>query len=211
MSTIKVAIVDDHNLFREGLYSLLSSNESLELIINVGNGQEFFEKLNQGLTPDIVLLDLTMPEMDGFEVLKLLQKQFPKVKSIALSMHDDGNYVVKCLKSGAMGYLLKNTDEQELFRAIEMVYRGEKYYNQEITNTIINTMSESGPKTQKLSPKEEEILALIAEGKTTKQIAYQLFISTRTVETHRVNIMKKLNAKNTAEMIKIAAKLDLLS
>ena len=163
MSTINIAIVDDHNLFREGLYALLSSNKSLEVIINVGDGHEFFEKLNQGLIPDIVLLDLTMPEMDGFEVLKLLQKQFPKVKSIALSMHDDGNYVVKCLKSGALGYLLKNTDEHELFRAIEMVYQGEKYYNQEITNTIINTMSESRPQTKKLSPKEEEILALIAE------------------------------------------------
>lgn len=211
MSAINIAIVDDHQLFREGLYSLLTKNEAYQVIISANNGAEFFELLALSqVTPSIVLLDLNMPEMDGFEVLEKLKKIYPEIKAIALSMHDDGNYIVKCIRNGAHGYLLKNADEEELNTAIETVLRGRKYFNKEITGQMIDIMSIEGVETRKLSPKETEVLTLISEGQTTKEIADQLFISTRTVETHRVNIMKKLNARNTAEMIKIATQLQLI-
>lgn len=211
MSAINIAIVDDHQLFREGLYSLLTKNEAYQVIISANNGAEFFELLaSSQVTPSLVLLDLNMPEMDGFEVLEKLKKKYPEIKAIALSMHDDGNYIVKCIRNGAHGYLLKNADEEELNTAIETVLRGRKYFNKEITGQMIDIMSIEGVETRKLSPKETEVLTLISEGQTTKEIADQLFISTRTVETHRVNIMKKLNARNTAEMIKIATQLQLI-
>ena len=209
MNPISIAIVDDHQLFRDGIISLLERHGFKE-IISASNGLEFMEQLESGARVDIVLLDLSMPEMDGFEVLAQLKKKFPDVKAIALSMHEDGNYVVKCIRSGASGYLLKNTDEEELVNAIDKVYRGKKHFNQDITQQMIHIMALEGSTGRKLSPKEQEILTLIAEGKTTKQIAHQLYISTRTVETHRVNIMKKLDAKNAAEMIKIAVSLNLL-
>lgn len=210
MSRIRIAIVDDHQLFREGLYSLLMKNDAYQVVISVNNGVEFMESLSAGVKPEVVLLDLSMPEMDGFEVLKKLKKGYPEVKAIALSMHDDGNYIVKCIRYGAYGYLLKNADEEELITAIGTVLRGRKYFNQEITSHMIDIMSIEGMDARKLSPKETEVLTLISEGQTTKEIANQLFVSVRTVETHRVNIMKKLNARNTAEMIKIATQLQLI-
>lgn len=210
MSTIKIAIVDDHQLFREGLYSLLMKSEAYDVVISASNGVEFLEKLADGVRPQVVLLDLNMPEMDGFEVLKKMKGSYPDIKILTLSMHDDGNYIVKSIRLGAHGYLLKNADEEELVTAIGAVLRGRKYFNQDITNQMINIMSIEGSESKKLSPKETEVLNLISEGRTTKEIASELFISTRTVETHRVNIMKKLNARNTAEMIKIATQLQLI-
>ncbi|GJM27837.1 MAG: DNA-binding response regulator [Cyclobacteriaceae bacterium] len=209
MTSINIAIVDDHQLFRDGIHSLLAANDQYRVVISASNGTEFFESLASGVKPDIVLLDLTMPEMDGFEVMQKLKTAYPHIKTIALSMHDDGNYITKSVRSGAYGYLLKNTDEDELLSAIQSVYRGRKYFNQEITGKMINNLSAES-ETKKLSIKEKEILKMISEGLITKEIADQLFISTRTVETHRVNIMKKLNAKNTAEMIKKAVLTGLL-
>jgi DNA-binding NarL/FixJ family response regulator len=210
MNKITIAIVDDHQLFREGIHSLLTNNGDYQVVISANNGLEFFEALSSTDPPEVVLLDLTMPEMDGFEVLDRLRKEYPSIRSIALSMHDDGNYIVKCIKNGASGYLLKNTDEDEMLKAIRTVYRGGKYFNRDVADIMIHQMSSKESDTQKLSPKETEVLNLIAQGLTTKEIAQKLFISTRTVETHRVNIMKKLNARNTAETIKIAAQQGLI-
>lgn len=210
MNKIRIAVVDDHQLFREGLHSLLTANDDYQVVISANHGREFFESLVPDALPEVVLLDLTMPEMNGFEVLERLQSEYPNIRAIALSMHDDGNYIVKCIKSGASGYLLKNTDEEEMLKAIRTVYRGGKYFNRDVADIMIDQMSAKESKTQELSPKESEIINFIAQGFTTKQIAHRLFISTRTVETHRVNIMKKLNARNTAETIKIAAQQGLI-
>lgn len=125
-------------------------------------------------------------------------------------MHDDGNYIMQSIRGGAYGYLLKNTDEEELLLAIDTVLKGNKYFNQDISQRMINIMSLEGVSPKKLSPKEMEILKLIADGQTTKEIAHKLFISTRTVETHRNNMMKKLDVKNTPELINKAAQLNLL-
>ncbi|AKP53518.1 response regulator [Cyclobacterium amurskyense] len=210
MNKIKIAIVDDHQLFRDGIHSLLSKNDDFEILISSENGKDFFDKLKSGNLPEIVLLDLTMPEMNGFEVLIKLKKKYPNIKAIAISMHDDGNYIMQSIRAGAYGYLLKNADEEELLKAIDTVLNGNKYFNQEISQKMINIMSLEGVSPKKLSPKEMEILKLIAEGHTTKEIAQNLFISTRTVETHRNNMMKKLEVKNTPELINKASQLKLL-
>lgn len=210
MSEITIAIVDDHQLFRNGLTSLLSDHDGFEVVTSLSHGKELMDYLKANPAPHIILLDLTMPEMDGFTVLKKLKKQYPQIKTIAISMHDDGHYIVKCVRNGAFGYLLKNADEEELIQAIETVYEGKKYFNQEISERMINLMAMEGSQPKALSAKETEVLALISDGLTTKEIADQLFISTRTVETHRANMMKKLEVKNTAELIKKAAKLHLI-
>lgn len=210
MSKIKIAIIDDHKLFREGLYSLLSKHEDLEIIINANSGLEFFKQLEEGHLPEVLLLDLTMPEMTGFDVLDKLKKKYPEIRTIAISMHNDGSYIVQCVRSGAYGYLLKNADEDELLKAINAVYEGKKYFNQDISQRMINLISVEGTQPKKLSTKEKEILQLIADGQTTKTIASKLFISTRTVETHRANMMKKMDVKNTAELIKKAAELHII-
>lgn len=210
MSKIKLAIVDDHQLFRNGLDSLLSKHEDFEVIINANSGMEFLKALEDGDLPEVLLLDLTMPEMSGFEVLLKIKKKYKSIRTIAISMHDDGNYVMQCIRNGAYGYLLKNADEGELIKAIYTVYEGKKYFNKEISQQMINIISVEGNQPKKLSKKETEILKLIAGGQTTKDIANDLFISTRTVETHRANMMKKLDVKNTAELIKKSSELNLL-
>ncbi|WP_020533806.1 response regulator [Flexithrix dorotheae] len=210
MSKIKLIIADDHKLFRDGITSLLSADDHFDIIASLNDGEELIAFLKTGTVPHVILLDLSMPKMDGFEVLKVLKKDFPKVKAIALSMHNDGNYIVKCVRDGAFGYLLKNTDEEELKTAINSVANGNKYFNKEISAKMISNMALEGSEPKKLSPKETEILEFISQGLTTKEIADKLFISTRTVETHRVNMMKKLDVKNSAELIKKAAKLRLI-
>ncbi len=210
MTKIRVAIVDDHLLFRNGVEALLTTSGEFEVVINEGSGAAFLQKLEEGDVPSVVLLDLTMPEMSGFEVMKTLSDKYPGVKYIALSMHDDGNYIVKCVREGAHGYLLKNTDEEELMEAIKSVAGGKKYFNKTVSEQMIGIMALEGSDPKKLSPKEQEVLQFISEGSTTKEIAQKLFISTRTVETHRVNMMKKLAVKNTAELIKKAAQLSII-
>lgn len=207
---IKLLITDDHKLFRDGITSLLARNEDFEILEGVSNGRELLDRLKAGVQPDIVLLDLTMPEVDGFEVLETAKKKYPKVRFIAISMHDDGQYIIKCVRYGAYGYLLKNADEEELTKAIYEVYAGRKYFNQHISELMIHNMSAVGQDVKKLSDRELEVLVLVAEGKTTKEIAESLIVSTRTIETHRVNMMKKLDVQNTAELIRKAHLLKLI-
>ena len=210
MSKINLVIADDHELFRKGLAELLSKHDDIKIIKSVADGTEFMEILKGNLDIDIVLLDITMPNMDGFEVLKEMKTLNSKIKPIVISMHSDGNYIAKCAKSGAYGYLLKNADEIELTKAIRMVYKGNKYFNAEISEKMINFMSEQSVSENLLSNKETEVLELISEGLTTKEIASKLFVSARTIETHRANVLKKLEVKNTAELIKKATKINLI-
>lgn len=208
---IKVAIADDHQLFRDGIFSLLEQNGEYEVVISAGGGIELMEYLSRGeQLPQVILLDLTMPDMNGFEVLEACKRKYPSIKIIVISMYDDGNYVMKCVRAGAYGYLLKNTDGAELNQAIDSVCWGKKYFNEEISAKMISLMAMEGNEPKPLSAKETEVIKLIADGLTTKEIAENLFISTRTVETHRNNMMKKWEAKNTAELVKIAAKRGLL-
>ena len=210
MNEIKIVIADDHELFRKGLAELLRKHEDIKIVKNVADGLEFMELLNSNVEADIVLLDITMPNMDGFKVLQEMKAIETKTKAIVISMHNDGNYIAKCAKNGAYGYLLKNTDEDELTLAIRTVYKGRKYFGPDISEKMINFMSTHSVSADILSNKETEVLTLISEGLTTKDIAAKLFVSSRTIETHRANILKKLEVKNTAELIKKAAKLNLI-
>ena len=207
---IKIVITDDHELFRVGLSELLKKQEDIEIVAELSNGKEFLDFIENNSAIDIVLLDITMPIVDGFEVLDALTKIKSTIKPIMVSMFDDGNYIAKCAKNGAYSYLLKNTDEFELLKAIRIVAKGKKYFNQAISEKMINFMSTQHTSIKKLSNKESEILILIGKGLTTKDIASKLFISTRTVETHRANILKKLEVKNTASLIKKATENNLL-
>lgn len=207
---IKIVITDDHELFRVGLSELLKKQDDIEIVAELSNGKEFLDFIENKPAIDIVLLDITMPFVDGFEVLDALTKIKSTIKPIMVSMFDDGNYIAKCAKNGAYSYLLKNTDEFELLKAIRIVAKGKKYFNQAISEKMINFMSTQHTRIKKLSNKESEILILIGKGLTTKDIASKLFISTRTVETHRANILKKLEVKNTASLIKKATENNLL-
>lgn len=210
MKEIKLIIADDHELFRNGLAELLRKHDEIKIVKSVADGLEFMELVNTQFEADIVLLDITMPNMDGFQVLKELKNLNSTIKPIVISMHNDGNYIAKCAKMGAYGYLLKNTDEAELILAIRSVNKGKKYFSAEISEKMINFMSTQSISENVLSNKENEVLGLIAKGLTTKEIAEKLFVSSRTIETHRANILKKLEVKNTAELIKKAAKMNLI-
>jgi two-component system response regulator NreC len=210
MNEIKLIIADDHELFRNGLAELLRKHDDIKVVKSVADGFEFMALVNSQFEADIVLLDITMPNMDGFQVLKELKTLNSNIKPIVISMHNDGNYIAKCAKMGAYGYLLKNTDEAELILAIRSVNNGKKYFSAEISEKMINFMSAQSISEDILSNKETEVLGLIAKGLTTKEIAARLFVSSRTIETHRANILKKLEVKNTAELIKKAAKMNLV-
>lgn len=210
MNKIKLIIADDHELFRKGLAELLRKHDDIKIVKSVADGIEFMELINNQFEADIVLLDITMPNMDGFQVLKELKTSNSDIKPIVISMHNDGNYIAKCAKMGAYGYLLKNTDEAELILAIRSVNNGKKYFSAEISEKMINFMSIQSISEDILSNKETEVLGLIAIGLTTKEIAEKLFVSSRTIETHRANILKKLEVKNTAELIKKATKMNLV-
>ena len=210
MNEIKLIIADDHELFRSGLAELLKKHDDIKIVKSVADGFEFMDIINSQFEADIVLLDITMPNMDGFQVLKELKTLSSNIKPIVISMHSDGNYIAKCAKMGAYGYLLKNTDESELIFSIRTVYKGKKYFSSEISEKMINFMSTQSVSENVLSNKEFEILGLISKGLTTKEIATRLFVSSRTIETHRTNILKKLEVKNTAELIKKATEIMLI-
>ena len=210
MNEIKLIIADDHELFRNGLGELLKKHNDIKIVKSVADGFEFMNVIKQELEADIVLLDLTMPGMDGFEVLKELKNLDARIKPIIISMHSAGNYIAKCARMGAYSYLLKNTDESELIQAIRTVHKGKKYFSAEISEKMINFMSAQSVSENVLSKKESEVLELISKGLTTKEIAAKLFVSSRTIETHRTSILKKLEVKNTAELIKKATEINLI-
>ncbi len=209
MSAIRLVVTDDHQLFREGLISLLKKNEEIDVVGEAADADQLWALLEKEEI-HVVLVDISMPGMNGLEVISEAREKYPAVKFIVLTMHAEGQYVVKAVRNGAQGYLIKNADEQELITAIREVALGRKYFNSEISQLMIGNMAIEGESHKKLSERESEVLQLVSEGKTTKEIAEELFVSARTVETHRVNMMKKLNVQNTAEMIKKAAKLELI-
>ena len=207
---IKIVIADDHELFSNGLKELLKNYDDIDVVATVRDGKEFIDYIKSNKAIDVVLLDITMPNMDGFEVLKHIKDIAPLIKPIIISMHDEGNYIAKCAKKGAYSYLLKNTDQEELIKVLRIVVQGKKYFSPKISEKMIDYMSENTTSEDILSSKENEVLELISKGYTTKKIAEKLFVSTRTIETHRSNIIKKLKVKNTAELIKKAVKLKLI-
>jgi DNA-binding NarL/FixJ family response regulator len=208
MNKIRILIADDHTLIRDGIKALLQQESEFEVIGEASDGLELI-KLATELVPDIIVLDLSMPGKNGIEVIKDVKNVNVAIKCIILSMHEDPDYVVKSIQAGARGYILKNAEHEEIIRAIKSVQQGNQYYNAYVSSILINGLSNNAVLSQDdystlLSSREKEVLMEVAAGQSTKMIADNLGISSRTVETHRINIMKKLNAQNTAELIKIA-------
>ena len=206
---IKVLIADDHQLFREGLVNLLSNVDDIEVIAQAKDGKETVEKAGK-LKPDVILIDIGMPLMNGIDATRILKKGNPELKIIAVSMHSDRQFVKGILEAGADGYLLKNCTYRQLIDAVHSVVSGKKYLSDEITGMIIQGYLEPADYdedgNEELSEREIEILKLYAEGKSTREISEKLFISVKTVGTHKQHILDKLDLKSNADIVKYALK-----
>jgi DNA-binding NarL/FixJ family response regulator len=201
MKKIKIIVVDDHEMFRSGMESLLKKNIDFDVYMGVGTRAEL-DKVLATAQIDIVLLDISLSGESGLDLLEELIHKYPDVKFIMLTMHEEIQYVKESLRKGAMGYLLKESGEKELLEAIYNVSQGKKHFKNKISDLLINDIS-SPVQDQLLTDRELTIVRMVANGKITKEIADELNISVRTVETHRSKIMKKLNVSNASEMIRL--------
>jgi DNA-binding NarL/FixJ family response regulator len=212
MSKIRLAIVDDHAVVLDGLKTMLNAFENLEVTYTTQNGHQLLDHFQTDI-PDVLLMDIQMPEINGIDLCKQIMKQYPSVKVIAFSSFDDSNYVKQIFRSGAKGYLLKNSDKHTIVKAIETVMQGEEYIDDTIKKILLQE-SITGQRRSifevPLTKREKEILKMIAEGFSSQEIADKLFISLRTVDTHRLNINQKLDVKNTAGLVKEAIKRGLI-
>ena len=213
--SIKVLLADDHKILREGIISLLKKQRDIELIGETEDGREAVRKTLK-LKPDVVIMDIGMPELNGIEATRQIKAALPEVNVIALSIHSDKRFVTGMLKAGALGYLLKDSAFNELVKAIKAVDDNKTYIGSGITEIIIEDYlyqlnKDTSTSDSPLSERENEVLRLLAEGKNTKEIASVLNVSPKTVETHRQHIMEKLNIHNLADLIKYAIQTGLIS
>lgn len=210
---IKVLVTDDHQLFREGLVNLLFSAPDIEVIAQAEDGLDAIEKAKH-FKPDVILLDIAMPKMNGIDAARELKKILPEIKIIAVSMHSDKQYVKGILEAGADGYLLKNCTYRQLTDAIQSVHSGKKFLSEDITELVISgylDSSQSGSDEYSLlSEREKEIFLLFAQGKSTREIGEKLFISVKTVGTHKQHIFEKLKLKTNTDMVKYGLKKGLI-
>ncbi|MGZ3871802.1 MAG: response regulator [Mucilaginibacter sp.] len=202
---IKIAIADDHELIMQGLSLMLQDHPAAEVIWKNKGPLNLLENL-QIYAPDVLLLDIQMPVSNGIDVCRDLIKEMPALKIIALTNFDENYYVKQMLRNGARGYLLKNTDQETLIKAIETVCNGQIFLDPQMQHVLLEQLSKSRSDKQavKLTRRENEILQLIAQERSNQEIADLLFISLRTVETHRLNLTQKLSAKNTVSLVKEA-------
>jgi len=205
---IKIIIAEDQGLIRHALSSLLKRVDGFEVVGLAANGTEVL-KLLETLRPDIILMDIKMPQMNGIETTRKINEKMPWIKIIGLSMYDHPTFIKEMLRSGAKGFLSKDCAFEELREAIQIVFAGETYLCKNASKVVIDEFSKNSasPETggvQSLTTREIEVIQLLAEGNITKEIAGKLFISEKTVDRHKTNILKKLNLKNTAQLVKIA-------
>jgi len=202
MNRIKVLLVDDHQIIIDGLKSLLKNSDEISVVAEANNGREALRILDI-LEIDVVLMDIDMPVLNGIDTLKEIGKQSFGVKVIILSMHNEAGMIKSLMSIGANGYLLKSCTQEELIGAIRKVASGQSYFSTEVTLSLLNPAQSNQP-TELLTDRETEIIKLIAEGFSNKEIGSKLFISHRTVDTHRTNLMKKLDVSNIAGLISYA-------
>lgn len=217
MEKIKVAMADDHKLFREGLSMILNSMEEFDFLFHTDDGQSLMNRLDSSdILPNVVLLDMKMPNMDGLETTKALIANYPEMKVLILTMLDDDDYILHALDQGAHGYLLKDSSADEMKKALLGVWKEGYYFSQNVAQVMLKGIKKKPSRKPQLkgmptiTGRELEILNLICQEMTTTAIADQLFLSERTVETHRRNLMEKLGAKNTAGMVFRAFKMGLI-
>ena len=209
---IKISITDDHKMIRKGIVSMLKNTPGIKIVGTYENAQQTLNSIHKD-KPDVLLLDINLPDLNGIDLCKKLLKQNSELKIIALTNFEDISFTKRMLKNGALGYLLKNTDKIEILEALKTVLSGDIYIQKDIKKKIldqrIHKTNDNGL-IPKLTRREKEVLRAIASELTTQQISDKLFISIKTVETHRMNIMSKLGAKNSVGIIKIAMEKELL-
>lgn len=204
MKKINILLVDDHKLIRDGIKSIINTSQNIKIIEECCNGQEAVDYLKtKPNAVDVILMDITMPILNGVEATKIITELYPNIRILALTMHTEETYIMKMIDAGALGYLLKDTGREKLLEAIKTVYRKEKCYSNAVAQKLINVFLNKGKtsSTTILSHREIQIATSITRGHTNKEISEQLHISSRTVEAHRRNILKKLNLRNTIELI----------
>lgn len=218
MEKINIVLADDHVLVRKGIKAMLESEADIKVIGEASNGSEALATAKT-LKPDILILDIRMPEMSGLEAAARLRDFSPTTKAVILSMHDSEEYVLQALNAGAYGYLLKDTDKDEFIKALKQVYNGNKYFSGSVSNILANHLLNAKPFTRSnvvkedpyhLTKREKEILRMVIDGKHNKEISDSLEKSQRTIETHRFNIMKKLGVNNAIDMVNKSIKENLV-
>lgn len=205
MKAIDVYIADDHKMFTDGVELILAAENEINILGTARNGLQLLALLKNQLA-DVVLLDITMPEMDGIATAKEIMKLYPKVKIMMLTMHNTIDHVIPMVKMGVHGYVLKNTGKTELINAIKQLHQNGQYYSSEVAAKLAAGIREHEEKTVKLTSREVEVLQLVFEGLSTLEIGEKLFLSPRTIETHRSNLLNKTDTKNTAQLINFALK-----
>lgn len=215
MTPISVLIADDHDIIRLGISTYLSSARDITIVGEASSGRECIELFNEK-HPDVCLLDISMPDTDGIEAARIIRKQDAEVKILILSMHNDKDLLRKALEAGVNGYLLKNTDKAVLLDGIRAVQKGQEIFSDNIARLIKQSFLTHFKKsntadTVDITRREQEILQLVVDGQTSKEIAQRLYISPRTVDTHRSNLMQKLELKNIAELVRYAIEHNLVS
>ncbi|MBF4488140.1 MULTISPECIES: response regulator transcription factor [unclassified Flavobacterium] len=206
-AAIKIALVDDEVLFRKGISFLLQREDNIDIIFEASNGEELLSNLNDSIIkPDIIMMDLKMPVLNGVEATKIIRKSFPEIKIIALTSYDTKSFIANMIQVGAVAYLIKNTTPKDLIHTINQVSKKGFYYSENVLKTIQETIistknSKGNLETSFLSPREIEILQLICLQKTTTEIAEHLYLSPRTVEGHRNNLLLKTESRNIAGLV----------
>ena len=216
-SKIRMIIVDDHPLFREGIKTIITQSGKFEIISESGSGQDGLEKSTQ-FKPDLVLLDISLPDESGIEVARKIRSQLPRTRVIILSMHSRIDYIVEAFQAGATGYVVKESAAERLGQALEAVAAGEYFLDSSISHEVVAKLMNSPAKEAKVSDagygqltaREQEIMRMLAEGASKSNIADTLCISIKTVENHRANIMRKLNIHSAMELVRYAARLGLI-
>lgn len=213
MTNIKIMLVDDHQIVRDGIKALLESLDNVQVIGEASNVPELLDKL-EITKPDIIVTDISMPEISGIELTRIINEntKYCGIKVLILSMFTNEDFIFNAIKAGAKGYLPKNTNRRELFEAVNTIYNGDEYFSESISNIILKSYikkaknEDQADKKEELSVRETEILKHFAQGMSNQEIADKLFISIRTVESHKNHIMQKLELKSTVDLIKFAIK-----
>lgn len=211
---IRVLLVDDHTILRDGIRLLLSSQEDIEVVGEAGDGEEAIVKA-RGLKPDVILMDISLPKVNGIEATKMIKAERPEAKILILTMHEDEEYVLPLLAAGASGYILKKTASSELISALRAVAEGNAFLHPVVAKTVLEKYRQGQPAPSAggpdgLTEREVEVLRLVAQGLSNREIADRLFISIKTVQAHRSNIMEKLNLHDRVELAKYALRKGLI-
>jgi len=212
-----ILIIDDHPLFREGLKSIIGRDSRFEVVGEAGNGREGSRRARE-LKPDLVMVDISLPDQSGIELTREIRTALPETCVLIVSMHSKIDYIAEAFQAGATGYVVKESASERLLHALEYVSRGEYFLDSSVSQEVVKKLMESPAREAKitnavygtLTPREQEVMRLLAEGLSAKQVAEKLFISPKTVENHRSNIMSKLGLHSTVELIRYAAKLGLI-